>query len=335
VPAARADGESARPVFLFSVTSIGDLVLATLAFDMIARRACGPLTVVGAPTAAALLGSDARVAALRLVRSSRALVWRAEALRHLWAARRAGARVVNLEMYPPRWRFVRRVGSRLGLSGVTLDLPAFRADNERSSRGESTELPHRAHHYARALGQTGEPPPPRLVVSSVATAAIERRLASAAEHEGWAWPAAPACVVVHPGSTERARRPPPTLVAALLGGLAAVRPIWPVFIGAADERAAAARIVAALPRERPALDLCGRVPLVELAALVGRARLFVGGDSGPLKIAEAVGARTLSLWAPGATRAAFAGPRGPGHAALGFEASLDQALSAAQTLLRA
>ena len=73
----------------------------------------------------------------------------------------------------------------------------------------------------------------------------------------------------------------------------------------------------------------------ELPALLRGAALFVGGDSGPLKVAEAVGARTLSFWASGATAAAFAGPRGSGHVALPFDSDAEQAAAAARALLSA
>lgn len=338
MPTAHGDGASARPVFLFSVTAIGDLVLATLAFDMIARRAGGPLCVVGAPAAPALLAHDPRVAQVRVVGSSRGLVWRAEVLRGLVEARRARASLANLEVYPPRWRFVSRAARVLGLRGWRLDLPALRADNARSARGERTTWPHRAHHYALAVGDAaGEPPPPRLGVSAAARAAADLRLREHAARGGIAPPGAGACVVVvHAGSSERARRAPPALVAALLAGLAATREVVAVCVGAADERPDAAHIAARTAAEGGArvLDLCGSVPLGELPALIQRAHLFVGGDSGPLKIAEAVGTRSVSLWLPGATTAAFAGPRGAGHAAFEFTAEPAALVAAASRLTR-
>jgi ADP-heptose:LPS heptosyltransferase len=54
--------------------------------------------------------------------------------------------------------------------------------------------------------------------------------------------------------------------------------------------------------------------LMELAALLGRARLVVGSDTGPLHLAAAVGTRCVSLHGP--TLAAQSGPYGPGHRAL-------------------
>jgi len=54
--------------------------------------------------------------------------------------------------------------------------------------------------------------------------------------------------------------------------------------------------------------------LLELAAILERARLFVGSDTGPLHLAVAVGTRCVSLHGP--TLAAQSGPYGPGHRAL-------------------
>lgn len=54
--------------------------------------------------------------------------------------------------------------------------------------------------------------------------------------------------------------------------------------------------------------------LVELAALLGSARLFVGSDTGPLHLAVAVGTPCVSLH--GATLAEVSGPYGAGHIAL-------------------
>ncbi len=339
MPAAPAP---ARPLFLFSVSSIGDLVLATLTFDLAVRRGLRALTVVGPPTAPALLHADAGVAATRIVRSTAPLGWRREVLRQLLAARHAGAAIANLEVYPPRFTFVRRVAALLRLRAFTLDLPALRDDNARSASGEPTQRPHRAHHYARVFDDDGdgEPPAPRLSVDEAAHEAIEHRLRREVEHEGLAARADRALlarprIVVHGGSTEGARRPPHSLLAATLAILARERPVLPVFVGTPDELGDAMRLEAALPRELPHLNLCGRLPLAELPALVQGAALFVGGDSGPLKIAEAVGARTLSFWAPGATAASFAGPRGAGHTMLTFDAPVETAERAALALLMA
>jgi lipopolysaccharide heptosyltransferase I len=69
------------------------------------------------------------------------------------------------------------------------------------------------------------------------------------------------------------------------------------------------------------VDLAGRcaslappTTLMELAALLEQASLFVGSDTGPLHLAAAVGARCVSLH--GTTRKEQSGPYGHGHVAL-------------------
>jgi heptosyltransferase-3 len=49
---------------------------------------------------------------------------------------------------------------------------------------------------------------------------------------------------------------------------------------------------------KPVVDLCGQLSLRELAALIGRARLFVGVDSAPLHMASAMGTPAVVLFGP-------------------------------------
>ncbi|MFH1136735.1 MAG: putative lipopolysaccharide heptosyltransferase III [Pseudomonadota bacterium] len=61
----------------------------------------------------------------------------------------------------------------------------------------------------------------------------------------------------------------------------------------------------------PFLDLSGRLTLAELAALIARARLFIGVDSLPMHMAAAVGTPVLALFGPSRDR--VWGPWGRGH----------------------
>lgn len=72
-----------------------------------------------------------------------------------------------------------------------------------------------------------------------------------------------------------------------------------------DERAMAAPVVAALPG---AIDLVGSVSLPVAAAVLQRAALFIGNDSGLMHLAAAAGAPTVGLFGP--TDAATYGPVG-------------------------
>jgi ADP-heptose:LPS heptosyltransferase len=63
-----------------------------------------------------------------------------------------------------------------------------------------------------------------------------------------------------------------------------------------------------------AAQLAPPTSLVELAAVLARAKLFVGGDTGPLHLAAALGTPCVALF--GSSLAAACGPYGDGHIAL-------------------
>lgn len=63
--------------------------------------------------------------------------------------------------------------------------------------------------------------------------------------------------------------------------------------------------------KRKVFNLAGLLTLNETSELIKRADLYVGSDSGPLYLAEAVGTRTISLFGP--TNPLFSAPRGSNH----------------------
>ncbi len=79
----------------------------------------------------------------------------------------------------------------------------------------------------------------------------------------------------------------------------------------AREQAWAEQIVA---ESQKAAFLAPKTSLPELAAILRRARLFVGSDTGPLHLAAAVGVRCVGLYGP--TRPEDCGPYGAGHQAI-------------------
>src|SRR5262249_23722864 len=67
-------------------------------------------------------------------------------------------------------------------------------------------------------------------------------------------------------------------------------------LAAAHERAQAAPLIAALgPR---AIDLVGKIHLLTVAAVIKRAVLFIGNDTGLMHLAAATGTPTLGLFGP-------------------------------------
>ena len=86
-----------------------------------------------------------------------------------------------------------------------------------------------------------------------------------------------------------------------------------VVTGGPDESPRASEVVR-LAGDRSAVSLAGRLSLGELACLARRARLMVSCDSGPMHVAAAVGTRVVALFGP--TLPAHTGPWGDGHAVL-------------------
>lgn len=94
--------------------------------------------------------------------------------------------------------------------------------------------------------------------------------------------------------------------------LAALLPLPSVVVGGPSETALAGAIRAQRP---DAIDLTGRTSLFELAAVLRRAAVTVGNDTGPTHLAAAVGSPTLTLFGADSDPALTA-PRGARAAAL-------------------
>lgn len=312
---------------LFSVSYVGDLVTATLTLDMIARRCTGGVQVVTAPAGAALLAADPAVASVQVVRSSRAWLWRVEVARELWRARRRDAQIVNCEVYLPRWHFVTWLARALGLRLETLDLPALLADNQRSAQGQPTQQSHRSNYYARAVGLDAATPPLRVHLRAGEQDAVRERLV------GLGCATDRPLIVVHPGSNDARRRPRTDHLAAVVGQLARDGNACVLLVGVPSEAALTLAVRQQVPAGVRLVDGCGLLDLRGLLASIAGAALFVGGDSGPLKLAEAVGTPTLSFWTPGAPAPDFAGPRGAGHVMLPADGPPQDAALAARSLI--
>jgi ADP-heptose:LPS heptosyltransferase len=119
---------------------------------------------------------------------------------------------------------------------------------------------------------------------------------------------APPYTLLVPGTSAAhggAKRWPVERFAALAGILAA-RGITPVLVGTAADAAAAAVIRHAAPG---AVDLTGRTSLQDVAGLATRAAFAVGGDTGPIHLAAAMGCPVVALFSR-FSNPALAAPRG-------------------------
>jgi heptosyltransferase-3 len=104
-------------------------------------------------------------------------------------------------------------------------------------------------------------------------------------------------VQIHPGSRWHFKCWPAAKVAELVDALADQGERL-VLTGAPDPREAAMIAdILARTRSRP-IDLSGQLSLLELAALTGRARAFIGVDSAPMHIAAAMGVPSVALFGP-------------------------------------
>ena len=109
--------------------------------------------------------------------------------------------------------------------------------------------------------------------------------------------------VLHVSAGNPFRRWPAERFAELAAALATMPEPLHVVITAGPSEADAASRVATLARQRAHDDgerivRCGEFDLAELAALVTRARLYIGGDSGPLHIAATTRTAVVALFGP-------------------------------------
>jgi heptosyltransferase-2 len=100
-------------------------------------------------------------------------------------------------------------------------------------------------------------------------------------------------VIVHVGAGTAVKRWPVENFTDLLRLLEAAG-VQPILVGTNADRALAEKARAA--SDGIALNWCGALSVLELAALCRQAQLFIGADSGPAHLAAAVGAPTLVLF---------------------------------------
>lgn len=253
---------------------IGDAVLSTGVLDHLIRHHPGlRVTVATGPVAAPLfLG----VPGLEDLHAMPKQPWSGH-WRHLWT-QVVGTRwdwLVDLRRSPLPW--------------------LLRARRRLRPTGDAEAPIHRVRRAGAMLGSGGfaDPPAPRLWTrpedEAAATAALGpeadgRPLLVLAPTANWiakTWPAerfvATARALTAPGMH---------LEGARIG-----------VVAAAHERPAARPVLAGLADLAP-LDLIGQLDLLGVQAVLGRATLFIGNDSGLMHMAAAAGAPTIGLFGP-------------------------------------
>ena len=125
---------------------------------------------------------------------------------------------------------------------------------------------------------------------------------------------------------------------ALAEQLCQIYPHRLVFVGAEGDREQSEAITCGLPDR--CVNFCGLLKVRESAALIAGASLFVGGDSGPMHLAAAVGTPLVAIfsrlnlpgiWFPSARQAKILYPYEPGTTVQAI--TLPIVLDAAQSLL--
>ena len=163
---------------------------------------------------------------------------------------------------------------------------------------------HSVENQWDLLADIGIDPPQRardaldMPEDPAAVARVDARLAQAG-----LTPATP-LVVVHVSAGNPFRRWPPAHFAALAAGLVAADPARVVVLTAGPSESSAAEQIGAMARARagsPQADRilrAGEFDLAELRALIGRAVLYIGGDSGPLHVAGTTRTPVVGLFGP-------------------------------------
>ncbi len=105
-------------------------------------------------------------------------------------------------------------------------------------------------------------------------------------------------LLVNLGATKPANRWPAERFGHLARQLAATARGPVCLIGGPDDREAAAEALAAAGPGAEVRDLAGSTDLPQLIALLRRARLFVGCDTGPMHLAAALNVPLLALFGP-------------------------------------
>jgi lipopolysaccharide export system permease protein len=252
-------------VLYVTATRLGDAVLSTGAAARLGENA--RVTVACGPVAADLFATLPGVArVLPLVKQRAAGHWRS-----LWR-----------ETVGTRWDLV----VDLRNSPVSRLLRA----GKRVAMGRADPTRHVVEQIGSALG-LAEPPAPR----------IELDAASRAEAAALVPEDGRPLLALAPGAASVGKRWPsarwPELAQRLTGD--ELRDARIVLLGAGTDAAITAQIAAALPG---ATDLADRTRPLVAAALLERASLYVGNDSGLTHLAAAIGCPTLALFGPGLPR---------------------------------
>lgn len=190
--------------------------------------------------------------------------------------------------------------------GVAPDWPAGPAPWSAAHARPFDSRMYEADWIAACLAPAGVPPG-EAVLEYPLDAAIRARARTRLEEAGI--PPGTPYAVLAPGAGWPGKQWPSARFAELADWLAGEKGWRIVLAGSPAERDLCAEVAGRM--RTPAANLGGRTDLDELAAVLEGAALFAGNDSGPMHMAAAVGAPTLTFWGP--TFPEKWAPRGPRH----------------------
>src|SRR6185437_11014456 len=122
-------------------------------------------------------------------------------------------------------------------------------------------------------------------------------------------------ICVHPGVGSPIRQWPAAYYAALIDLLVAAHDVEIVLVGGPDEESIADEVIAQVRRPGAVRSVAGKIALADLPALLSRAALFIGNNSGPKHLAAGLGVPTVGIHS-GTVDAREWGPSGQNSVAI-------------------
>ena len=272
-------------ILIIRLRSLGDVVLLTPALAALKEwRPDLQLSVLVEPAFAPLLEGHPAVSELMLCRGFAAT---AREIR-----RRRFSVVFNQHGGPTSAFLSLASGARVRVCWAHCQFPVFYnvlVTEAFALRGQKRI--HTVEHRMSQFWWTGLPrgpiPPARIVPQPAALAAMEQKLAARGIS------ASEPCAVLHPGAAFATRRWPAERFADLLAWLRTQHKLPTVVVlGPGDAEIAEAVKQHLAPRG----VLLDSLSLPELIALISRARLFIGHDTGPAHMAAALGRPVVMIF---------------------------------------
>jgi len=155
-------------------------------------------------------------------------------------------------------------------------------------RGKFHEAEYGTRQVGSVLGESMPTELPRPAIDPVAFRRVRELLASAGIMPGARF------LIIHPGTAGNTKEWPPGRYGEAAARLLADRVVQAVVLtGTELERQRCEVVAGACPG---AVSLCGALSLSELMALIAEASLFMGGSTGPLHLAAALGIPVVGLY---------------------------------------